>query len=257
MTHFHLKHWGMALLASLLCSLLFFTSAQAEDDDPAALEGVWRGVLTIQDNVYLALGITIENGQLTLDSPNQGMFDHAPTEFTLTSDSVSFTDTGLSAQYSGELKDGVLVGSFTQGSERPLTLYRLEQQDFERMKFEGRYAGDLVINQGSQLPLRLNIAVLHAGDEHGQYLATLDSPAQQSFGIAIESVEISEAHLNFTSALIQASFESERTDKGYEGTFTQGQLLPLTLRKVEEGEELAEAPKPEPGWRLRGKYRVF
>lgn len=177
MLYFRFKNWVMALMVSLLCVPFLFSNVFAQDSEQNGLDGVWRGVLDIQEHVQLVLGVTIKNDQLTLDSPNQGMFNHEPTEFAITNNGVQFTDASLSAQFTAQLKDGALVGTFTQGVERPLTLYRLSTQDLQRMTLEGSYAGNLVINPNSVLPLQLNIAVLHSNNKYGEFMATMDSPA--------------------------------------------------------------------------------
>lgn len=180
---------------SAMFALLFSATSMASSD---ALDGVWRGELEIQNGVSLTIGVTIENGELTFDSPNQGMFGRTPTTFSITDTQVSFEDTGLSASYQAELNDNVLVGTFTQGKERPLSLHKLEEQDLVRKaEFEGTYAGDLIINGRNSLPLRVNVAVIKGG-----YLATLDSPAQESYGIPISELSISRNSLSFQSPMI-------------------------------------------------------
>ncbi|WP_286843215.1 hypothetical protein, partial [Idiomarina sp. UBA4206] len=139
------------------------------------LEGVWRGELVLQEGVSITLGINVDNGQLTLDSPNQGMFDHQPTKFSVKGNKIEFTDTSLGASYQGALNDGQLEGTFTQGKERSITMHKLTQEDKARLTYEATYKGDLPVSENSSLPLQVNIAVVHDG-----YIATLDSPAQQS-----------------------------------------------------------------------------
>lgn len=67
------------------------TEATAEQI-PSELIGQWRGALQIQDAVYLALGINVSDTGVTLDSPNQGMFEREPTEYAVTAESLSFVD---------------------------------------------------------------------------------------------------------------------------------------------------------------------
>lgn len=102
------------------------------------------------------------------------------------------------------------------------------------------YVGELVLNQNTTLPLQLNID----GDA-----TTLDSPAQGAYGIAVNEIALTVKRLSFSSNVIQASFEGERTDSGcYQGHFTQGVSYPLTLcpaqntvQKTPE-QQLAELP---------------
>ncbi|MGM0430423.1 MAG: serine hydrolase domain-containing protein [Pseudomonadota bacterium] len=206
------------------------------------LEGVWRGELVLQEDVSIALGINVDNGQLTLDSPNQGMFDHQPTKFSVKDNKIEFTDRSLNASYRGELNDGQLEGTFTQGKKRSITMHKLTQDDKTRLTYEATYKGDLPVSEGSSLPLQVNIAVVHDG-----YIATLDSPAQQSFGIPLNDVHIDNSTLSFKSPMIQASFNGKKATKGYEGTFNQGQEFPLTLRKTDSDDKQTSAPSPKLG----------
>ncbi|MDA6067910.1 beta-lactamase family protein [Idiomarina abyssalis] len=206
------------------------------------LEGVWRGELVLQEGVSITLGINVDNGQLTLDSPNQGMFDHQPTKFSVKGNKIEFTDTSLRASYQGALNDGQLEGTFTQGKERSITMHKLTQEDKARLTYEATYKGDLPVSENSSLPLQVNIAVVHDG-----YIATLDSPAQQSFGIPLTDVHIDNNTLSFKSPMIQASFNGKKTTEGYEGTFKQGQEFPLTFKKAGSDEKQASTPTPELG----------
>ncbi|HLV48692.1 MAG TPA: serine hydrolase domain-containing protein [Aliidiomarina sp.] len=241
MTLFKKPIVGLALLALTTAMLLLPQLSHAASNE---LDGTWRGELVIQTGMSLTIGITITNGELTLDSPNQGMFGKVPTEFEVTDNTVSFTDADLSATYSAVIKAGALDGTFTQGKARPLVLEKLNNEDLERMALEGTYVGELVINRRNSLPLRLNVAVLQ-----GRYLATLDSPAQESYGIPISEVSVTTEALTFTSPMISASFSGKTTDKesGYVGRFIQGQARPLTLKKLATGEAPAESPKPKLG----------
>lgn len=206
------------------------------------LEGKWRGELVLQEGISITLGININNDQLTLDSPNQGIFNHQPTKFSVKDNKIEFTDTSLSASYQGELKDGQLEGAFTQGKKRDITMHKLTKDDKARLTYEATYKGDLPVSENSSLPLQVNIAVVHGG-----YIATLDSPAQQSFGIPLTDVHIDDKKLSFQSPMIQASFKGKKIEKGYEGTFNQGQEFPLTLKKVDSGDKQASAPAPKLG----------
>ncbi len=229
----------LALLSGLLFATVGETVASSE------LDGVWRGELDIQNGISLTIGLTINNGELTLDSPNQGMFGKAPTEYEVTETTVTFTDADLSASFSAVVKQGTLEGTFTQGKARPLVLTRLDESDLARMALEGTYAGELIVNRRNSLPLRVNIAVLHGG-----YLATLDSPAQESYGIPISEVSITAEALSFNSPMINATFsgKSSTEEQGsYVGQFIQGQARPLTLKKLQLGEAPKESPKPKLG----------
>lgn len=206
------------------------------------LEGIWRGELVLQGGVSITLGINVDNGQLTLDSPNQGIFDHQPTKFSVKNNKIEFTDTSLSANYQGKLNDGQLEGTFTQGKKRSITMHKLTKEDKARLTYETTYKGDLPVSKTSSLPLQVNIAVVRGG-----YIATLDSPAQQSFGIPLTDVHIDDNKLSFKSPMIQASYNGKKTTEGYEGIFNQGQEFPLTFKKSDSDDKQTSAPAPKLG----------
>ena len=226
------------ITATLTAAMLGGAPALADE----SLDGMWRGKLEVQDGIYLTVGYTIRDGEVTMDSPNQGMFDKSPTTFELEGNRLELSDNELSASFSGEFSGDTLEGTFTQGRAFPLTLHRLQDDAQERLEFEGRYAGDLLINNRSKLPLQVNVAVVHDG-----YYVTLDSPAQQSYGIPVEEFSIDESQMSFSSQMINASYSASWSDGAYQGEFEQGQVRPLSLKRVEEGEPQASVPKPQLG----------
>ncbi|MDX1678765.1 hypothetical protein, partial [Arsukibacterium sp.] len=164
---------------------------------------------------------------LTLDSPNQGMFDYQPSQFIIDGNHVQFQDDKLNASFSGTLVKGRLEGEFTQGKSVALTLTKLDAAQQQLLKNEGSWYGDLIINNKARLPLVLNIAV--AGDG---YHVTLDSPKQQSFAIPVDNFSImSKELLTFSSDAINASYSATWQGNSWQGTFVQGYAMPLILKK--------------------------
>ncbi|MBV2129757.1 hypothetical protein [Arsukibacterium indicum] len=194
------------------------------------LTGKWRGKMQMAPQAALTLGININNTpegySLTIDSPNQGMFDYQPSQFSIDSNSVQFQDDKLNASFSGSLVQGQLQGTFVQGKARELNLTKLDEQQLKLLENEGSWYGDLIINNSARLPLVLNIAV--AGQD---YHVTLDSPKQQSFGIPVDKFSISSDKLEFSSAIINASYSATLQDGNWQGTFVQGAAMPLVLKK--------------------------
>ncbi|BBN83181.1 hypothetical protein PA25_31660 [Pseudoalteromonas sp. A25] len=187
----------------------------------------WRGKLEISKQISLVVGVNIDTDTqtLTLDSPNQKMFEYVPTEASVSDKAVSFSDNKLNASYEGQFVDGKLVGTFTQGKARPLTFSLLTADAKSQLALEGTYAGALDIN-GKKLPLELQVAALEDG-----FHATLDSPAQQSFGIPLSQFAITTQVLSFESEMINAAFKGTMKEGEYNGTFTQGFAMPLSLKK--------------------------
>ena len=216
---------------ALILLLIGNSHAMAQKSDENMIDGLWRGELVVQKGVKLAIGITVSNNNttLTLNSPNQGMYKREPSSFSIAGKRITFTDEGLNASFEGEIKGDTIVGTFTQGKDMPLTLHKLNDTDLARMKFEGSYSGDLIINANSSLPLVLHVAVIKDG-----YSAALDSPAQNSNGIPISEVDINDEALSFTSTMLGAKFSGNKQDDGYKGTFIQGMPMELTLTRVSD-----------------------
>lgn len=212
--------WFTLLLSMLLSAPLF-----AEE-----LTGKWRGKLQMTPQAALTLGININNGPqgytLTIDSPNQGMFDYSPSNFKIDGSNVQFQDDKLKASFTGTLQQGQLRGEFSQGKNLALNLSKLDEAQLKLLDNEGSWFGDLIINNSARLPLVLNIAVTDQG-----YHVTLDSPKQQSFGIPVETFSLTATKMEFTSALINANYSASWQDDSWQGTFVQGAAMPLVLKK--------------------------
>ncbi len=194
------------------------------------LSGKWRGKLQMTPQAALTIGININNTPegytLTLDSPNQGMFNYRPSQFSIDGKRVTFQDDKLNASFSGTLKQDQLQGEFIQGKARELNLTKLDEQQLKLLENEGSWHGDLIINKSARLPLVLNIAV--AADD---YHVTLDSPKQQSFGIPVNKFSINSDKLEFSSGVINANYSATWKNDCWQGTFVQGTAMPLVLKK--------------------------
>lgn len=212
--------WFTLLLSVSLSSPLF-----AEQ-----LTGKWRGKLQMNPQAALIMGININQGPegytLTIDSPNQNMFDYSPSQFKVEGNSVQFQDDKLSASFIGTVQDGMLKGEFSQGKALPLNLVRLDDAQRKLLANERSWFGDLIINDSTRLPLVLNIAVAGKG-----YHVTLDSPKQQSFAIPVDKFSISDNSMKFSSAILNASYSATWQAESWQGTFVQGSAMPLVLKK--------------------------
>lgn len=206
------------------------------------LNGVWRAELEYQPNFKLALGLTITEQDISFVSPNQGGKDYEVTDFVATEQQVNFKVPAISASFEGRFEAGELRGIFTQGQGFPVTFQALGASDLKRRDFEGQYAGTLQAGANT-LPLQINLAVVAGG-----WLGTLDSPAQQSFGIPLNEVYIDAEQLRFNSSLLRATFKGETGEEGsYTGVWAQGVPLPLTLTKVTESTPAPQFKQPEFG----------
>lgn len=239
-------HYYVAGTGLLMAAAMLSTPATASDTN-ADLNGLWRGKIEVQPGVALVVGVTIEGDTVTLDSPNQGLWNHTLSSASITDGTLSFSANDLQAQFEGKIDGDQIAGTFTQGRARALTLTRLSADDMARLPFEAGYAGNLVINGQQKLPLQVNAAVIANG-----YYATLDSPAQQSYGIPLTNFSINAEQMQFESPMIKATYQgSANSDGDYEGTFVQGVERPLVLKKrskdASAAQEQADVPKPKTG----------
>lgn len=93
----------------------------------------------------------------------------------------------------------------------------------------GSWIGSLDVGA---MKLRL---VIHIKSESAGMSATLDSPDQGAKGIAVDSVSFEDGVLKFAIQRLRASYEgkwNEGTQK-FDGTFRQGQELPLVLTRLD------------------------
>ncbi|CUA88869.1 serine hydrolase domain-containing protein [Pseudidiomarina woesei] len=241
-TYYHLIKKLVAVSSILMASAMLFQPAKANNAD-GALDGLWRGKLEVQPGVALVVGIDVQGETVTLDSPNQGLWGHALSAVTIADGTLTFSAKDLQAEFTGTINGDVIAGTFTQGRARPLTLQRLSNADLEHLKFEGGYAGDLIINGAPQLPLQVNVAVIA-----DSYYASLDSPAQQSYGIPLTNFHIDTETMRFESPMIKASYTGNAEGPGlYSGKFVQGLERKLTLKRLGAAEERVEVPKPKMG----------
>jgi len=95
---------------------------------------------------------------------------------------------------------------------------------------EGEWHGTLVTGQ-VDLPLVLHIS----RNEDDTFKATLDSPAQQAFGIAMDTVEIDGHKIRIWSSQLQGGFTTEVSDEKpdeMDGAWEQGGMsLPLKVTR--------------------------
>lgn len=106
--------------------LLTAVSIHAQVQPTTALVGSWTGKLNVGAiSLTLVLNFEQKDGYVavTLDSPDQGAKGIGAYKDYLSDDSVAIHIDGLAINYSAKLKDGKLVGTFTQhGQSFPLVL---------------------------------------------------------------------------------------------------------------------------------------
>jgi hypothetical protein len=105
------------------------TEADYSYASPAELQGHWRGTLAIQAvNLRIVFNIARKADATytaTLDSPDQGAGRVPASSVACDAPKAYLEWNGIAAAFDGELKDGRLDGTFTQGGARiPLVLQR-------------------------------------------------------------------------------------------------------------------------------------
>lgn len=92
------------------------------------ITGRWNGLLSVQGTqlrVIFNVSETDSGYTSTLDSPDQGAFGIPVTSTTFENPEVTFRIQDLGVEYTGELKEGQVVGTFKQGGQNfPITLTR-------------------------------------------------------------------------------------------------------------------------------------
>jgi len=112
---------------------------------------------------------------------------------------------------------------------------------FAAPAFAEEAAGDW----GGLLMGQLHIIVHVKKDDKGQYSALLESPDQGAFVLTADSTYATPDHLAFALAKINGSYDGkwDEAKQAWVGTWTQGQAMPLVLKRLVNGKVVAEAPK--------------
>jgi pimeloyl-ACP methyl ester carboxylesterase len=99
--------------------------------------------------------------------------------------------------------------------------------------------------------LRIGVAITVQPD--GKLSATMDSPDQGAYGLALSDVTFADGVLKFSLRIASGSFEGRLNDAGTEiaGAWTQGGMVPLVLKKVEKLTRLNRPQAPTPPFPYR------
>lgn len=105
-----------------------------------------------------------------------------------------------------------------------LTSISLSFQD--NAKVIGDWKGALDV-QGTSLPL-----IFHLTEKEGVLVATMDSPAQNAYGLAFDTVSFKEDTLKLSMTAINGTYEGTMKEGKFEGKWSQGGMsLDLNLEK--------------------------
>jgi len=96
--------------------------------------------------------------------------------------------------------------------------------------------------------IRLRIGVTITGQPDGTLRATMDSPDQGAYGLALNDVTFADGVLKFALVRANGTFEGRLNAAGTEiaGTWTQGMAIPLVLKKVEKLSRPNRPQEPKP-----------
>jgi len=101
--------------------------------------------------------------------------------------------------------------------------------------------------------LRIGVAITRQPD--GTLTATMDSPDQGAYGLALSDVTFAEGVLKFVLKVANGRFEGKMSDTAAEiaGTWTQALSLPLTLKKVDKLSRPSRPQEPKPPFPYRSE----
>ncbi|MER3498700.1 MAG: alpha/beta hydrolase [Chitinophagaceae bacterium] len=106
--------------------------------------------------------------------------------------------------------------------------------------FTGNWQGKLNVG------IELRIVFYFTGNTIDSLSATLDSPDQSAFGIKCGSVVINGSEISVDIAAIGGSFKGTLVnDTTIDGTFTQGNSLPLIIHKIKGNQEIEIPKRPQ------------
>lgn len=123
---------------------------------------------------------------------------------------------------------------------KPILLYLLSCYaiSLSAQNFIGNWKGDLQV-QGGTLPL-----LFHITEIDNQLRASMDSPNQGAFGIAIDTCYVQDQLLLLKSKSLMMVFTGKIENGELVGTFQQGPIkLPLTMKQISE--ENAPSSRPQ------------
>ncbi|HKX00107.1 MAG TPA: serine hydrolase domain-containing protein [Bryobacteraceae bacterium] len=182
-----------------------------------------------------------------LDSVDQGANGLPCANFQLKNGELSFEVPSVGGKWHGTVSDdaAVLKGSWSQGQELPLTFHRDGSEPpfvaaEKPSRVDGIWLGTLAAG-GAKLRVQVQVKSDRAGKEY----CSLDSLDQGAMGLACENVALQQNHFSFEVPSVRGQFAGTLSEDGneIEGTWTQGQGLPLRLTRQSTA-LAAKAPEP-------------
>ncbi len=107
------------------------------------------------------------------------------------------------------------------------------------------FAEEAAGDWGGLLMGQLHVIIHVKKDDKSQYSATLESPDQGAFVLPADTVTATPDRLAFAITKINGSYDGkwDEAKQAWVGTWTQGQPMPLVLKRLVDGKVVADAPK--------------
>jgi uncharacterized protein len=235
------------LLFTFLLTLMTFKAAAVSN-----ISGDWQGELVVPGQ-KIPLVIHLNQAKMkatgSLDSPRQKAFNITMSEVSINGDELEFEVAELYIHYKGKRNTStdIIEGQFTQrGANVSLSFKRVNKTIKKRTLsidsdgIIGVWSGEIDL-PGSALPF-----VLHIKENENGLFAYADSPAQNAFGLAIDSIKVEQNKLKFMMSYIGASYTGV-IDFGkmeVDGNYNQkGASFKLKLTKGKKTVEVSKRPQ--------------
>lgn len=163
----------------ILAILVAFPALLGLNLKAQVISGAWKGDLNV-GSAKLAIVFHFDDGACTMDSPDQGAKGIPAELLFISADSVSVSQKRMGVTFSGRLRDGAIVGRFSQGGlTAPLTLtpgdversrpqspegpfpYKTEEVSF--VNGDATLAGTLVYPEGWNGKKKVPVAIMVTG----------------------------------------------------------------------------------------------
>jgi hypothetical protein len=218
------------LLAPFFCCFLLAGSVGAPIAAPAAtsIADSWAGMVDFSGGKPLLFVIRISqtNAGLsaTAESPYQRSGSTAVDSVSFKNGVLTFSIAKLGVTFSGTMSGETIAGTFAQkGTSVSLELM---PSSIGTREMGGIWIGKLSTSAGSLL------LGLHLVQNGNSLAATLDSPYQGAFGIAVATAGVANGSLILSIPQIGATYGGALSGSAISGTFTQrGTSLPLTFTR--------------------------
>jgi pimeloyl-ACP methyl ester carboxylesterase len=237
----------MAMPLAAFTAFVLGSSAVADGaPDPV---GDWSGGLATPRGPLTLIVHVAKDGKgalsATLESPDQGPGTIPVSEIAVDGGHMAWKVASIGASYKGDWDPAKSVwqGTFSQGVDMPLSLAQgLPAPTPVVAGLDGRWTGSIAVN-GATLRLVVRIGTGERGTR-----ASLDSPDQLAYGIAIRNLSHQGASVSFDVPAVKANYAGVLAPDGakIDGTWTQPSVsAPVSLARSTEAARGGTASRPQ------------